>query len=251
MSGLKLFGLLGSSLVHSYSEFFFNTKFKKLGLNNYVYKNFEIQSIEEFPEIIKLFPELVGLNVTNPFKEDILKFVDVLELEAKKVGAVNTLLLKKFDNKTIIKGYNTDIYGFEILLLMVVKDFSQKTLVLGTGGAAKSVKYVLDKLEIESSFVSRKKQPISKYFYQDLSKRIIQEHKIIINCSPLGTYPNVNYCPQIPYEHLTKEHILIDLVYNPQVTKFLQYGLVHGATVINGLEMLYSQAEKSWEIFQS
>jgi len=251
MTDLKLFGLLGKSLVHSYSEYFFNTKFKNLGLKNYVYKNFEIQTIDELPELLKLYPELIGLNVTIPYKEEIIKKIDILEKEAEKVGAVNTILLKKNKNNTIITGYNTDIYGFENLLFKVVKDFKEKALVLGTGGAAKSVKYVLDKFNIKSSFVSRQKQVNSNYDYQNLDKKIIIEHKIIINCSPLGTYPNILTCPDIPYKNLTKEHILIDLVYNPQVTKFLQHGIDCGATTINGLEMLYSQAEKSWEIFQN
>ena len=251
MAKIKLFGLIGGSLSHSYSERFFNEKFLKNDLTTCDYRNFELDSIDEFPRLLRLFPELVGLNVTIPYKEKILKYVDVLDEQAKIVGAANTLVIKRYDKKIIVKGYNTDVYGFEMSLLHTISDFTEKALILGTGGASKSVKYVLDKLKIENNTVSRRQEKHAKYLYQDISKKVLNNYKIIINCTPLGMYPNVESAPDIPYSDLTKNHVLIDLVYNPPTTKFMQYGISAGASVINGLEMLKSQAEKSWEIFCS
>lgn len=244
MSKLRLFGLIGSSLSHSYSERYFNEKCCS-------YRNFELSSIDEFPELLNVFPELVGLNVTIPYKEQILKYIDILDEQAEKIGAVNTIVIKRYDKKNIVKGYNTDIHGFEVSLLHTVSDFSQKALVLGTGGAAKSVKFVLDKLNIENDFVSRRQQKNVKYLYQDISKKVIESHKIIINCTPLGMEPKTDYAPDIDYSSLSENHTLIDLIYNPSMTKFMKYGKDAGATIVNGLEMLHSQAEKSWELFLS
>ena len=251
MDNLKLFGLIGESLKHSFSERYFKEKFLREGLENCDYRNFELNSIEEFPELVKLFPKLRAVNITMPYKEQILKYIDVLDEEAEKVGSVNVVTIKKYDKKTIVKGYNTDIYGVEVTLLHSLKNKNVKALILGTGGAAKAVKYVLDKLSIENNFVSRKSQKDAKFLYQDVSQRVISEHKLIINTTPLGMFPKVNFCPDLNYQFLSKEHLLIDLIYNPPLTKFLQKGKDMGATVINGEEMLISQAEKSWEIFCS
>lgn len=251
MTDLKLFGLIGRTLKHSFSERYFKQKFNKENYKNFDYRNFEIDAIEEFPGLIKFFPELLGVNVTMPYKEEILKYVDILDEQAEQIGSVNVVVIKRYAKKNVLKGYNTDAYGIEVTLLHSLKDMNVNALVLGTGGAAKAVTYVLNKLGIENNYVSRKKRKEVKYLYQDLSKRIIEENKLIINTTPLGMYPKVDYCPAIPYEYLTNEHILIDLIYNPSLTRFLQKGKEAGATVVNGDEMLTSQAEKSWEIFQN
>ncbi len=249
MSALKLFGLLGKSLEHSFSERYFKAKFQNENLTNCDYRNFELSTLDELPELLDFFPELLGFNVTIPYKEQILKYIDILDEKAQKVGAVNVVLVKRFDKKVILKGYNTDVYGFEVTLMNTIKDKNLNALILGAGGAAKSVAFVLDELKIQNDFVSRNKYKNTKYLYQDLSERVICEHKLIINTTPLGMYPKVNYCPDIPYEHISEEHILIDLIYNPSETEFLKKGKLKGATIVNGQEMLVSQAEKSWEIF--
>ncbi len=251
MSELKLYGLIGETLGHSYSQRYFKQKFAKENLKNYDYRNFELSSIEEFPLLIDLFPELLAVNVTMPYKEQIMKYIDIIDPQAQEVGSVNVVVVKRYDKKVVLKGYNTDIYGIEVTLLHTLKDKQYSALVLGTGGAAKSVKFVLNKMNIKNDFVSRKKLDDVKYLYQDLSKRVIEEHKLIINTTPLGMYPNTDFCPPIPYEHLTNKHILIDLIYNPAITKFLQKGKDAGAEIVNGNEMLVLQAERSWEIFCS
>jgi shikimate dehydrogenase len=251
MTNFKLFGLIGLSLKHSFSERYFKEKFAKNGYTNCDYKNFELDSIDDFPELLELFPELLGLNVTHPYKEQIIKYLDIIDQQAKDIGAVNVVIIKRYEKKTVLKGYNTDIYGVESTLMHSLENFNVKALVLGTGGAAKAVKYSLKKLNIQFDLVSRTQQTSVKYLYQDISKRIIEEHKVIINATPLGMYPNVEAAPAIPYEYLTKNHILIDLIYNPPLTKFLQYGKKAGATIVNGQEMLIKQAEKSWELFCS
>lgn len=249
MEKLKLYGLVGKSLGHSFSERYFKNKFSESKLLKHDYRNFELDSIEEFPKLIKLFPELRAVNVTIPYKEQILKYIDILDEQAEEVGSVNAVVIKRFDKKNILKGYNTDVYGFEVTLLNTLKDYDIHALVLGTGGASKAVVYVLKKLGITFSLVSRKNHDDVKYLYQDLSERIISENKLIINTTPLGMFPKVNYCPDINYNFLTNDHILIDLIYNPPLTNFLHKGKERGATIVNGQEMLISQAERSWEIF--
>lgn len=251
MSGLKLFGLIGETLKHSFSERYFEEKFTKLGLKDYDYRNFEISSIEEFTKLLEFFPELRGVNVTFPYKQQIMEYLDFIDPEAELVGAVNVVLIQHFENKNVLRGYNTDIYGFEVSLLNFVRASNVKALVLGTGGASKAVTFVLKKFNIEYDLVSRTLQNGTKYLYQDLSKKIISEHNLIINTTPVGQFPNVDIYPAIPYEYLTKEHYLIDLIYNPQITKFLQFGKEKGAMILNGIEMLILQAEKSWDLFKN
>ncbi|MBN2664445.1 MAG: shikimate dehydrogenase [Bacteroidales bacterium] len=251
MEKLKLFGLIGESLKHSFSERYFKQKFVKENLTTCDYRNFELDSVDEFPKLIQLFPELQAVNVTMPYKEKILKYIDVLDEQAEKIGSVNVVVIKRYDKKTVLKGYNTDAYGIEVTLLNTLKSSINNALVLGTGGAAKAVVYVLEKFGINYQLVSRKNNNSVKYLYQDLSNRVLNEHNLIINTTPLGMFPNVNSAPDIQYKYLGKEHILIDLIYNPSLTKFLKQGKEMGATVVNGQEMLTSQAEKSWEIFCS
>ncbi len=246
---MRLYGLIGQSLSHSFSERYFKQKFYKEGLTDCDYRNFEIPVIEDFLELIKLFPELRGVNVTIPYKRQIIKYIDFIDDEAKQAGAVNVVLIKRYPHKNILKGYNTDIYGFESTVLNVLKNTKVKALILGTGGAAHSVSYVFRKLGIEYDYVSRISQIEVKFLYQDLSERIMNEYKLIVNTTPLGMYPHTNTAPDIPYKYLTKEHILVDLIYNPPLTKFLEYGKNAGSTIVNGQEMLIKQAEKTWEIF--
>ncbi|KAA3640402.1 MAG: shikimate dehydrogenase [Bacteroidetes bacterium] len=244
---MRLFGLIGYPLSHSFSKKYFTEKFEKEGILNCRYELFPLESIEKFPELVKIQPDLAGLNVTIPYKELVIPFLDELDEAAEAVGAVNTI--RKKDGK--LKGFNTDIYGFEqsLVNLLDTRDHKpEKALVLGTGGAAKAVIYVLKKLNIDSHTVSR--HAGKGYFtYDDLNDHIIGEHRLIINTTPLGMSPNINNLPLIPYPSLGPEHFLFDLVYNPAITAFLAKGKNAGAAISNGLEMLYLQAEKAWDIW--
>lgn len=243
---LKLkFGLVGRDISYSFSRGYFANKFDKENLP-YSYVNFDLQSIDELKAIIKNTPNLKGLNVTIPYKEQVIPLLDKLNKKAKKIGAVNTIRFTK--NHKLI-GYNTDFYGFKKSLQPHLKSHHKKALILGTGGASKAIAYALKKLKIEHHFVSRSPKKGVTFLYTDLTDKIISEHTIIINCTPIGTFPKVNECPHIPYSALTENHILYDLIYNPEQTKFLKQGFKTGATTINGLEMLRLQAEKSWEIW--
>lgn len=236
------FGLLGKNISYSFSKNYFTKKFVILELDNYKYFNFDIQNINEFPEIIA--NGVKGLNVTIPYKEQVLDFLDEIDEDAAKIGAVNTI--KITNNK--LKGFNTDVYGFEESLKPLLKTHHTKALVLGTGGASKAVIFVLKKLSIDYLVISR--NPVKNQIkYEDITKEILKEYSIIINCTPLGTYPDVDNCPDIPYHAITDRHLLYDLIYNPAKTKFLSKGKERGATIYNGLSMLELQAEKSWEIW--
>ncbi len=236
------FGLVGKNISYSFSKKYFTKKFTRLELDNYKYYNFDLQNINELPEIIAR--KVKGLNVTIPYKEQVLDFLDEIEEDAAKIGAVNTI--KIANNK--LKGFNTDVYGFEESLKPLLQTHHKKALVLGTGGASKAVIFVLKKLEVDTLVVSR--TPVkSQISYQDINKEIMKGHTIIINCTPLGTYPNVDNCPDIPYADITDRHLLYDLIYNPDKTKFLSEGEKREATICNGLKMLELQAEKSWEIW--
>ncbi|MCA0132105.1 shikimate dehydrogenase family protein [Winogradskyella alexanderae] len=238
------FGLIGRNISYSFSRGYFAKKFEKENLN-FTYENFDLTSIDKFPVIFENNPNLKGLNVTIPYKEQIIPYLDKVSKKAQKIGAVNTIRIK---NKKII-GYNTDYYGFKKSITPHLTKYHKNALILGTGGASKAIAYALEKLQIEYDFVSRNKTQKVKYQYSDLTPELIRLYKIIINCTPVGTYPNVDQCPNIPYEGITSSHILYDLIYNPERTKFLQFGEMKGAAIINGLQMLELQAEKSWEIW--
>lgn len=242
-------GLIGYPLSHSFSKKYFGEKFKEEEIIGYNYELFPLPTIEDLPQLIAAHPNLLGLNITIPYKQDALPYLDVISEEAQKVGAVNTI---KFHNGQL-KGYNTDVYGFEIslrkLLATAKTPFHQmNALVLGTGGAAKAVTYVLDKLQIKAQLVSRSEKK-GQITYQDIDEECMQKHQIIVNTTPLGMSPNIDNAPDLPYNHLSDQHFLYDLVYNPEVTKFLQMGLNNNSKIMNGLEMLYLQAEKSWSIW--
>jgi len=243
-------GLIGFPLSHSFSQKYFSQKFIELGLNDWQYNLFPIEKLAEFPTLLNQNPDLVGLNVTIPHKVEILNYLDEIDAEATKVGAVNTIKISISANgKKCLKGYNTDIYGFEMSLKPSLQNHPTKALILGTGGASKAVKYVLDKLEIESTFVSRNPQQ-NQISYISIDEKMLHENLLIVNTTPLGMYPNTDVAPEIPYQYLTKNHLVYDLVYNPEESLFLKKAKQQGAHIKNGLEMLHLQAEKAWEIFK-
>jgi shikimate dehydrogenase len=245
---MKQFGLLGKTLSHSFSKKYFTEKFEKLNLTDHTFELFEIPVIEEFPSLIESKPNLCGMNVTIPYKEQVMKYLDSLDISAQSVGAVNVI---KFEANGEKIGYNSDYYGFKTSLKNEFEhyDISPKhALILGTGGAAKAVIAALKELQIDYKIVSRDAFK-SDFTYADLSEEIIKKHKLIINSTPLGTFPKVDECPEIPYKFLSNKHLLFDLVYNPAETLFMQKGKESGAFAQNGLDMLHLQAEKAWEIW--
>lgn len=239
------YGLLGKNISYSFSKGYFTEKFEALGLTDHSYENFDISEIPQFRDIISE-DNLKGLNVTIPYKEQIIPYLNQLDPIAEKIGAVNTI---KFTKKGLV-GYNTDAYGFKKSLEPLLKTHHTKALILGTGGASKAIHFVLEELGIASTYVSRAKKN-QQYTYQDLDEKIMDEHKIIINCTPLGTHPNIADKPPLPYQHISNKHLLFDLIYNPKRTAFLSIGGEKGATISNGLKMLQEQAERAWEIWNT
>jgi len=242
---IKQFGLIGRNISYSFSKKYFTDTFENEDQRGFTYENFDIPEVEDFVEILENNPNLAGLNVTIPYKESIIPFLDKMSKKAKQIGAVNTI---RFTKKGKTKGYNTDFYGFQESLEPLLHGHHKKALILGTGGASKAVAYALEQLEIGYMFVSReaKKNTLD---YSQLSEYIFQEFTIIINCTPLGTSPNVTASPEIPYSYFTEKHIAFDLIYNPEETLFLKSAKEKGAVTKNGLEMLILQAEKAWEIW--
>ncbi len=239
----KIYGLLGKDIGYSFSRNYFSEKFEKESLDCQ-YNNFDLKQIEGFTKIIKN-SDIQGLNVTIPYKEEVISYLDHLDPVAKEIGAVNVI---KFNKNQQLTGYNSDHYGFTESLKPLVNKTIKKALILGTGGASKAIAYALNQLNIQYTFVSRNPD-FEELSYSTLDEDIIQEYKLIINCTPLGTHPNVDSYPDIPYEYLTKFHVLYDLIYNPSQTTFMKKGIEKGAKTTNGLKMLVLQAEKSWEIW--
>lgn len=242
------FGLVGKNISYSFSRGYFKEKFQNMGLDNHQYVNFDLQEISVLGEIIKARENgLNGLNVTIPYKQDVQPFLDDIDTDAREIGAVNTIKFQK-DGKVV--GYNTDVYGFQNSLEPLLKPHHTKALILGTGGASKAVAYAFKKLGIEYKFVSRTATE-DKWSYEQLNEEIMKDYTVIVNCSPLGTSPDIELKPEIPYEFLSSKHLLFDLIYNPSETTFLRLGKEKGATIKNGLSMLELQAEKSWAIWNS
>lgn len=241
------FGLVGKNIDYSFSKAHFTAKFEKENLP-YSYENYDIEQISKLKEILKEEKDLLGLNVTIPYKEQVIPLLDDLDNTAAEIGAVNTIKIYP-TGKT--KGFNTDYYGFLESILPFLKPHHSKALILGTGGASKAIAYALKTLNISFDYVSRSPNPIAKFLYPDLTEKIIASYPVIINCTPIGTHPKVNECPSIPYDGITKEHLLYDLIYNPILTKFLICGEIKGATICNGSDMLEYQAEKAWEIWNN
>ena len=238
-------GLIGKHISYSFSKAHFTKKFEAEGLP-YTYENFDIENISEFPSILENNPNLVGLNVTIPYKEQIIPYLDSLSDQAETIGAVNTIGISPSGK---LMGHNTDAFGFRTSLEPFLKPYHKNALILGTGGASKAIAYTLKALNIDFDYVSRTPNNIAKFGYSDLTETIINSYQIVINCTPVGTHPNVNDCPDIPYSGISKEHLLYDLIYNPTKTEFLKKGELRGATICNGLKMLELQAQRAWEIW--
>lgn len=241
---IKRFGLIGYPLTHSFSKKYFTEKFEKQGLEDHVYDLFPIASIDELPDVLSKHPDLVGMNVTIPYKQQVLKYLTSSNLP-KGVEACNCI---KIENGKLT-GNNTDVTGFELSFSQLLKPHQKKALVLGNGGATAAVVYVLKKLNIDYQIVSRRVHDGSSLTYNDISVAVLKQHPIIINTTPLGTFPDVDVCAPIPYEAITPDHYLFDLIYNPAETLFLKKGRERGATVKNGYDMLEIQAEESWKIW--
>lgn len=239
-------GLIGKNISYSFSKAYFKNKFEKEQIANVSYENFDIENIALFPSIMQNTENIKGFSVTIPYKEAIIPFLDTLDETAKKIGAVNTIKVSK-TNQLI--GYNTDCHGFKNSLKPHLKPHHKKALILGTGGASKAVAFSLKELNINYDFVSRTSKNGVGFTYDSLTDEIIKQHQIIINCTPIGTFPNVEACPNIPFGAINSKHILFDLIYNPEETTFLKFGKDHGATILNGLKMLELQAEKAWSIW--
>lgn len=241
----KRFGLLGRNINYSFSKGYFTDKFNAENFEGCTYENFDIPEISTFPELVKNNSNLKGLNVTIPYKEVVIPFLTKLSKKAAVIGAVNTI---KFTKKGKLKGYNTDYYGFKKSLEPLLQSHHKKALILGTGGASKGVAYALDELGIAYTFVSRRASE-KVLGYNQITDLVFDEYQIIINSTPVGTSPNTEAYPEIPYNFFTKKHIAYDLIYNPAETQFLKKAKAQGAQIKNGLDMLVFQAEKAWEIW--
>lgn len=263
---MRLFGLIGFPLSHSFSVKYFTDKFQREGITDALYKAFPITDINLLPDLIKCHPNLQGFNVTIPYKEAIIPLLDELDATAKAVGAVNTVVCFQFPVsglgtvETKMVGFNTDIYGFRQSIKPFLASHHEKALILGTGGASKAVEYVLREIGVECIFVSRsafdyaqsdKGPQRTVLSYGDLNEHVMAMCKLIVNCSPVGTFPNENEAPEIPYDYISQDHFLYDLVYNPEETEFLKRGKAKGAMVMNGLDMLKMQAEEAWKIWSA
>ena len=243
----KLYGLLGYPLVHSFSQNYFNQKFESENIDA-EYINFEIPDVGMLMEVVAENENLNGLNVTIPYKEQVIPFLDEIDPAASEVGAVNVIKFIRRKDGLRLKGYNSDIIGFTDSIKSLLKPHHQSALVLGTGGAAKAVSYSLRKLGLDVQLVSRRKSA-NTLVYEELTKNDLKTHKVIVNTTPLGMYPNVDICPDIPYRYLTPQHLCYDLIYNPDETLFLKNSRQAGAQVKNGLEMLLLQAFASYSIW--
>jgi len=242
---MKAYGLIGYPLTHSFSKKYFADKFQKENLLNYSYELYPLAAINELPLLIDAHPDLKGLNVTIPYKEQVLKYATERSFQVDEIGAANTLKIS--GNKII--AYNTDVIGFEKSFIKKLKPHHKKALILGTGGASKAVQFVLKNFKIEFLIVSRKQATSQSINYSSIDEKIINEYTVIINCSPVGTFPNVSDSPEIPYQYISSNHYFFDLIYNPAKTEFLKKGEEKGAYTENGYEMLVLQAEESWKIW--
>ena len=244
------YGLIGYPLGHSFSITYFNQKFADEGINA-KYENYELKSIDQLEEVLAMNPELKGLNVTIPYKEKVMDFLDSVAPEAQAIGAVNVIKVIHDGNKLKLKGFNSDVIGFtQSIEPMIDHKWHQKALVLGTGGASKAICYGLKSLGIDPVCVSRYERP-GTICYNQVTPEVIKEYNVVVNCTPVGMYPNVDECPPLPYEAMDQYTILYDLIYNPDETLFMKRGREYGADVKNGLEMLLLQAFASWEFWHS
>jgi shikimate dehydrogenase len=246
---MKTYGLIGYPLSHSFSKKYFTEKFLNEGIADHQYELFPIEDIKSLPDLLSENPSLCGLNVTIPHKVNVLCYLNEIEEAADKIGAVNCISIKSFEGATYLKGYNTDAYGFEESLKPLLEPQHTKALIFGDGGATKAVKYVLEKLHISYQTVVRKVTP-GAILYSEVTPEILASHKLLINTTPLGMSPNIDTFPEIDYSLIGAGHLAYDLVYNPLETTFLAKVAQQGGNIKNGLEMLYKQAEKSWDIWR-
>ena len=244
---MRKYGLIGYPLVHSFSKGYFTKKFADLSITDAVYENFPLDSIEELQQVLDFQPELRGLNVTIPYKEEVIAYLHEQSLEVKEINACNCITVR--DGK--LTGYNTDYIGFKNSLLVKLKPHHTNALILGWGGASKAVAYALKTLGINYLIVSRRSTLPLSISYEQLTAEIISQHQLIVNCTPIGMHPSIEQAPSIPYQFITDKHFLFDLIYNPAQTMFLQLGEERGATIENGMDMLALQAEESWRIWNS
>ncbi|MBS7787948.1 shikimate dehydrogenase [Flavobacterium sp. CYK-55] len=240
----KLYGLIGKNIGYSFSKKYFTDRFAQTGATDCVYENFDLAQLEEFKKIIAEHSNLCGLNVTIPYKEAVIPYLDELSIKAQKIGAVNVI---RFKNGKL-KGYNSDAFGFKKSIKPLLKPHHKKALILGTGGASKAVAFALEELNILYSFASRN-DGVNTIKYEHINATTFDNFQIFIHCTPLGTYPNINTCPDLPYEYFSEQHLAFDLIYNPEETLFLKKAKNKGAQTQNGQQMLINQAEKAWRIW--
>ncbi len=246
---MKLYGLIGYPLTHSLSAKYFEEKFQRDTISGCRYEVMEMQTVSNLHSIILQLKSLSGLNVTIPFKQEVISFLDELDNTAKKIGAVNCVMISRKKETLRLKGFNTDAWGFEKTLLPLLKPFHTKALILGSGGGSKAVRFILDKHGIGHLTVSRNPSGKGQISYNKIDDEIMKKYLLIINTTPVGMFPDTEQYPEIPYQFASSHHLFYDLVYNPEETLFLKKGKERGANIKNGLEMLYLQAEKSWEIW--
>jgi shikimate dehydrogenase len=245
---MRKFGLIGYPLGHSFSKKYFTDKFNREKIAGCVYENFPIKSIQELPELLRKNPDLYGLNVTIPYKTEILKYVNITEDTVDQIGAANVLKIKRENGKTYISAHNSDVYGIRDSLILCAKGKAKRALILGTGGSSKEVAWTIRKMGCEAIMVSRNSRP-GLLTYKDVGPEILASTDLIVNTTPLGMFPDIDSKPDIDYSLLNRNHILFDLVYNPEITAFLRMGKERGCKIITGMKMLRSQAERSWEIW--
>lgn len=245
------FGLIGKSLSHSFSKAYLEEKFIKEDKEGFQYSNFDLENLDNLIDIIKQ-NHLSGLNVTKPYKELVIPFLNELDITAKEIGAVNCIKINWKDNTPYLIGYNTDYYGFAQSIKPFLEPIHQRALILGTGGASKAIAYALKNVGVDYFYVTTGEKKAANYFhYSELNEYVLNSFKLIVNCTPIGMFPKTDACPDIPFEYLTGEHLLYDLIYNPEETLFLKKGKAQNAVIMNGLNMLKLQADKAWEIWHS
>jgi shikimate dehydrogenase len=245
------FGLIGKSLSHSFSKAYLEEKFVKEDKDGFQYSNFDLENLDNLIQII-IDHKLSGLNVTKPYKETIIPFLNELDLTAKEIGAVNCIKIIWSNNSPYLIGYNTDFYGFAQSIKPFLEPIHQRALILGTGGASKAIAYALKNVDVDYYYVTTGEKKGANYFhYSELNEHVFNAFKLIVNCTPLGMFPKIDACPDIPFELINSDHLLYDLIYNPEETLFLQKGKAQQAVTINGLNMLKLQADKAWEIWHS
>lgn len=245
---MKKLGLIGFPLTHSFSKKYYESKFEKENIKNIYYDLFSIESINRFSDILKT-PKLIGVNVTIPYKREVMSYLDEVSEEADSIQAVNCIRITNINGKPYLKGYNTDIIGFKNSLEPLLTAQHRSAMILGNGGAAQAVKQALKELNIDYIVITRNPNSKKEYSYTQINEIMMQEHRIVINCSPLGNFPNIDQKPDIPYQFVSKEHLFYDLIYNPEETLFLKLAKEKGAKIKNGYEMLVLQAEENWKIW--